>query len=93
VAGPGVHESAASGSRQWVKVQQTTRVPTRAAGCGAAQRSSQRARGIAALRVAHVSACIPLPQGTPFPEATLKLWLCQMLLALEYLQVQKVLHR
>ncbi|KIY96566.1 NIMA (never in mitosis a)-related kinase, partial [Monoraphidium neglectum] len=31
--------------------------------------------------------------GTPFPEATLKLWLCQMLLALEYLQVQKVLHR
>jgi hypothetical protein len=32
-------------------------------------------------------------QGKPFPEPTLKLWLCEMLLALEYLQVHKVLHR
>jgi hypothetical protein len=32
-------------------------------------------------------------QGVPLPEGTLKLWLCQMLLALDYLQAHKVLHR
>lgn len=33
------------------------------------------------------------PKDTPLPEATLRPWLCQMLLALEYLQCCRVLHR
>jgi NIMA (never in mitosis gene a)-related kinase 1/4/5 len=32
-------------------------------------------------------------QNKNLPEDQLKLWLCEMLLALEYLQVHKVLHR
>jgi hypothetical protein len=49
-------------------------------------------RGLATHTVLHAHTHAHA-QGAPFPEATLKLWLCQMLLALEYLQVQKVLHR
>ncbi len=32
-------------------------------------------------------------QGKPFPEETLRLWLAQLLLAVDYMHRQSVLHR
>lgn len=34
-----------------------------------------------------------LLQGKPFPEETLRLWLAQLLLAVDYMHRQSVLHR